>query len=70
MDQNYTMDGDNERLCDRGGARRRVGRRIGSNRYGEPAAAVRIPVNLVAEVEAPIRRRKHTQPRYVVGSNG
>ena len=38
----------------------------GSGRYGEQTVPVRIPAKLAEEVEALIRRRKHTQPLYVI----
>lgn len=34
-----------------GGARKGAGRPIGTNRYGEPTKAMRIPISLIAEIE-------------------
>jgi hypothetical protein len=51
----------------RGGRRRDVGRPKGTGRYGEPTMPVRVPANLVCEVEVLIQRRKFTRPLYEVG---
>jgi hypothetical protein len=53
----------------RGGRRVGAGRPKGSGRYGEPTVPVRVPVTLVAEVEAFVRKAKRKLPLFVMGKS-
>ncbi|MGY3233261.1 hypothetical protein ACVMAJ_000151 [Bradyrhizobium sp. USDA 4448] len=46
---------------------KRGGRPKGTGLYGVPTFPVRVPVSLLAEVQALVRRRKFERPLYIVG---
>jgi len=48
-----------------GGSRKGAGRPIGTNRYGEPTKAIRVPISLLPEIEKRLDKMAEAHEEYL-----